>query len=66
MIVKAIVKEHLDANGFDGLFLSDGGCACKKEELAPCENVGLKCKPGYLLDATDSEYDFVIGLPKPE
>lgn len=29
--IKAIIIEHLQANGFDGLCCEDGGCGCLSE-----------------------------------
>lgn len=47
MEVKEIIKEYLEKNGYDGLFLP-GNCACKKNDLMPCDVNFSECIPGYL------------------
>ena len=46
MSVLEIVKKYLEAEGFDGLY-HQFGCACEKNDLAPCGNFGPDCEPGY-------------------
>ena len=61
MDVKDIVKEYLNTNGFDGLFHPDQ-CACLKDDVAPCDNIGLECQAGYRTAAEpDSEHDWMVG-----
>lgn len=43
-------KEWLEVNGYDGLFNSEGECACEKDGLEPCGMSGEEtedCQPGY-------------------
>jgi hypothetical protein len=55
-----IVKAHLEANGFDGLF-SSGNCACKKDDLAPCGEIQGDCEAGHLSKCDcDEGHDFHI------
>jgi hypothetical protein len=57
-----IVKEYLDANGFDGLY-SGTECGCEIPELAPCGNDFSQCVPGYKVfppDDIDCEFDYYI------
>ena len=46
--VRQIVADYLRENGFDGLYNLVVDCACKLEDLAPCDCNLLDCKPGYL------------------
>ena len=48
MDVHDIVKQYLDNNGYDGLYM-DGECACRKDDLAPCGNIDASCEPGYYM-----------------
>lgn len=43
-----IVIDHLREHGFDGLYNGDDECACKIDDLAPCDCSPLRCTPGYL------------------
>jgi hypothetical protein len=44
--VEYIVKQHLIANGFDGLHNDD--CSCTLEDFMPCEDEWIRyCEPGY-------------------
>ena len=45
--IKEIVKEHLEKNGYDGLWNSDAQCACSKDDLHPCQEDFAECSPGY-------------------
>jgi hypothetical protein len=47
MKVKEIIKNHLEGNGFSGLFSADGGCGCKIDDMAPCDNLHPDCETGY-------------------
>lgn len=59
--VEKIIREHLEANGFDGLFNHDGGCACSLAELFICDQVGTECTPGYFQPLEPgSEHDYCI------
>jgi len=50
MTVKEIVKEHLEANGYDGLCRDD--CGCGLDDFMPCASFALEgvptcCTPAY-------------------
>jgi len=46
MNVRQIVKQFLLANGYDGLYNDDCGCAL--DDLIPCGSESLStCEPGY-------------------
>lgn len=59
MTVLDIVQQYLEANTFDGLYSPDT-CACKRDDLAPCGEMGMGCEPGYLLSG-DDEHNWRIG-----
>jgi len=63
MNVKEIVEQFLEANGYDGLYNENGGCACKRDDLMPCRNVcGTSqddCRAGYLKNSVDAEFVIV-------
>lgn len=42
-----IVKEHLMANGFDGLVNVDAECGCLCDALVPCCGDFSSCEPAY-------------------
>ena len=44
--VREIVTEYLKANGYDGLYGFECGCAI--DDLFPCGEPCLSCSPGYL------------------
>jgi len=68
MEVKQILKDYLKENGYDGLFYP-GECACKIDDLCPCQSNCMDCQPGYFKDKEDCDYpdgcDFYIGPNKP-
>ncbi len=47
MNVKVVdmVKMHLKANGFDGLYSDE--CGCELSDLAPCGEIQGDCRAGY-------------------
>ena len=46
LTVKELIKETLEAKGFDGLY--DEDCGCFLKDLMPCTGEwSLKCMPGY-------------------
>ena len=59
-----IVRLHLEANGFDGLY-SPEECGCKKDDLAPCGSDFAMCEPGYLQECDCGYHDWHIGQDKP-
>ena len=57
-----IIKDYLDANGFDGL-QNEAECSCDIPDLAPCGNDFSRCTPGYKVvppEDIDCEFDFYI------
>lgn len=48
-----IIKEHLKANGFDGLCGDD--CTCDLEDLVPCMEDFGHCEPGYKIPCTGDQ-----------
>lgn len=50
MSVRTIVRQHLLAAGYDGLYSTEDWCACELDDLMPCDydctTVG-NCEPGY-------------------
>lgn len=66
-----IISEWLGANGFDGLFNSDGECACLCDNLAPCGEISSACEAGYkvpcdgTLSCCPCNYHVVANLPDP-
>ena len=62
-----IIESYLKANGFDGLFNCEGKCACKLNDLAPCETVNRDCQPGYETpcDCQPPKCEFHIRATKP-
>ena len=61
--VAGIVKNYLVAHGFDGLWNFDSECACKVDNLFPCESEGVeRCEAGHLQPCChDGEHDWDIG-----
>lgn len=64
MNTRRIVRKYLEDNGFDGLFDEDGECACKNDDLFPCDGSSFNCKPGYKQPCDCGDHDFHIGLNK--
>jgi hypothetical protein len=71
MTLLDILREGLVAHGFDGLYNVDGECACKLNDLCPCNSYdgGLseECSPGYLnpCPTTCGEHSWHIAKWKP-
>jgi hypothetical protein len=67
--VQEIIVQYLEANGFDGLFNSDGACGCELADLCPCGGEFIfACEPGYKRkprEDEDPDYDFIISPDKP-
>ena len=42
-----IVAEWLKANEYEGLYSEMMGCGCELNDLMPCGEPSLQCKPGY-------------------
>jgi len=68
MDVKAIIREYLEDNGFDGL--CGDQCGCKIDDLAPCDGCHSisECVPGYLVTETRNGkyWGWHISSKKPE
>lgn len=47
MTVKEIIEKYLKDNNYDGLYYP-GECACKLDDLMPCEDCNFDCQPGIL------------------
>ena len=56
MRVIEIVREHLTANGFDGLVQADSECGCELDDLQPCGECFANCKPAFRGASTDQSY----------
>ncbi len=63
-----IVEEYLRKHGYDGLYNSDGECACLTEGLLPAPgDCGLaECEPGYKAPCDCGDHDFHVQEKKPE
>jgi len=58
--VKAIIREWLHANGFDGLFCDE--CGCVRHDLMPCNSGGIEyCQAGHNKPCDCGEHDFHVG-----
>lgn len=45
--VKEVVIDYLKEKKYDGLFNSDGDCACEISDLRPCDCDFSECFPGF-------------------
>lgn len=61
--VKSIVIKYLAEEHLDGLYSECHGCACKFDNLMPCEHDKSTCMPGVIVDEQENG-DFVIGERK--
>ena len=66
MNVKEIVLSWLEANGYEGLYNSDGECGCEIADLMPCCEAFDSCLPGYKAPYEDGERDWQIQEEKPK
>jgi hypothetical protein len=63
--VKDIVREYLEAHGYDGLCSYE--CGCRLDDLFPCCGCGMDCVPGHKIPDPDGETDYVIAdVPRHE
>ena len=46
MTIKKIVEERLRKDGFDGLCCD--GCGCRVDDLMPCGEPVMACRPGHI------------------
>ena len=71
MTVLEMVKEYLNANGFDGLVHRDCACACLLDDLVPCDEVTNSCEAGHRVEGCheecenypDGDWHVVAGKP---
>jgi len=47
MELRDIMKQWLEANGYDGLYNSQVDCACELSDLFPCGEPALECSAGH-------------------
>ena len=48
-MMQQILRRYLQEHGFDGLQNPDGDCACRLDDLFPCDEPGFQCMAGYEL-----------------
>lgn len=60
MTVIEIIEAHLREHGYDGLCNSDGECACRVDDLAPCAALCEECEPGHLAPCDCGDHDWHI------
>lgn len=60
MTVIEIIEAYLLEHGYDGLYNSDGECACKLGELIPCDSCFADCQPGHLAPCDCGDHDWHI------
>lgn len=64
--VQDIVVKYLQENGYDGLVSDGGDCGCKLDDLFPCVDFPLDCRPGYLVQCDCGECDWHITTERPQ
>jgi hypothetical protein len=47
MTIQELAEQHAEEKGYDGLFFSEGCCACFKGDLMACGENGSDCEFGY-------------------
>lgn len=60
MTIIEIVKQYLEANGFDGLVQPDAECGCDLSDLQPCSENFAECRPAYKHPDPTGEGDWVM------
>ena len=60
MNVIGIVGHFLHSQGYDGLYNTDGECACEIGDLCPCDEMFAACKPGYRGPDPTGDCNFMI------
>ncbi|HPA81139.1 MAG TPA: hypothetical protein PLS95_10035 [Thermoanaerobaculales bacterium] len=58
--VLEIVTERLTADGYDGLYNPDTGCACEVGHLAPCGEISGDCIAGWKVSCSCGDHDWHI------
>ena len=68
MNIRKIVEDWLDGNRYDGLYNTDGECACALDDLMPCDRYDSSCEPGYFGPCPPEcgEHDFHVVREKPD
>lgn len=61
MNLREIVTSWLAFRKYDGLFNTDSGCACRLDNLMPCDEPGVECMPGYLEQCPGPESEVCDG-----
>ncbi len=57
--VRDIVRQYLEAEGYDGLWSERWDCACFTEDLQPCEfDDCFKCQAGYTCVCNDEDCEW--------
>lgn len=63
MTLVKLVEEALKQNGYEGLF-NPGVCACKLDDLCPCDDPSLTCEGGVLQLGDDDRCENCEGTDK--
>jgi len=63
MELRKLLKDSLERNGFDGLF-NPGVCACKLDDLCPCDEPSILCEGGVLQTGDDDHCENCEGTDK--
>lgn len=50
MELKELVQEALNEKGYQGLLNSAVGCACRRADLMPCSEPGIRCEAAYVFE----------------
>lgn len=68
MTTLEIVREHLKANGYDGLYNVHGECCCESSDLSPGDCFEERCEAGHKVPcpgpaecAADGDCEWHIG-----
>lgn len=64
MNVFDMTKEWLKAHGYDGLYNTDGGCACLLADLAPCDELCEECEAGYRVACDCGDHDYHVAAER--
>jgi len=68
LTVREILTDWLKEHGYDGLYCDE--CGCEIDDLAPCDESCVACRPGYKWPCTcgkprEHEYDFYVCPTRP-
>lgn len=58
--VLEMVAANLKENGYDGLYDDGGECACDLDDLAPCSQIGERCRAGYRYWCEDLDCEYTL------